>query len=1363
MVEMEEARVRLKAISCGAVEEDGSKEGNLFSELKHCCVQLLDFLQKPKKNPSSTFSQLLYLLQRAPPCSIQPLFDYTLFPLLLLFDAAVNCRSSSKTNSEDRVLLVSDSQHAVSDAVAEATLLCLEELLKKCYLGSVDQMVVILKKLTHGALLSPTEASEEFREGVLRCFKWLFLNLHPCFDKTCPCKQVRGCPNLLHRDDVQFPAPAVSLSNVVLQECLLEFLNSEPASPIVGHWLSLLLKAADIESMRGHRGSSRLRVEAFVAFRVLVAKAGSADTLAFFLPGVVSQIGKVLHLSKAMISGAAGSAEALDHAIRGFAEYLTIVLEDDANTSDLKIPMHDLPGISSREEKPIDFFLEELRQLPVRHQGGDHSEHVTKSMEKGVMVPGSRENAQSSSNSKGGSLRVKRTREWIENTSAHVDKLLSATFPHLCIHPTKRARQGVLAAVQVLLSKCCYTLEPSRLMLLECLCVLVCDDSDEVSSDAQRFFRLMLLSRGKHQLEHDISEIFSRLVERLPQVLMSSQAPLALSHSQKLLAVTYFCGPKLLADYLVHSPVKATRFLDVFFFCLSHNSVFAGSLDKLVSARPSSSGFMRSIAELRAVINAKPENSESSDIQNRKMLLIPENIQAESEYKLPHMPPWFVNTGSQDLYQALAGVLRLVARCLFADSQIEDSLSVIVDIPLVHLRKLISEIRMKGYHSESWLSWYMRTGSGHLVRQASTAACILNEMMFGISDEVMTAFEMIFGKSSLGVDCGCYSADGNDESCEFLCNAQKECVWNVDKDGNSRRHLIDCIGNILHEYLSSEIWDLPSERRDIHPHSDSEEGNLNSYFFHDNAMLHQVIIEGIGIFNICLGKEFSSSGFLHSSLYMLLESVICSNFHVRRASDAVLHVISAINNCPSVGHLVLANADYVIDSICQQLRHLDLNPHVPNVLSAMLSYVGVADKVLPLLEEPMRAVAMELEILGRSQHPHLTTSFLKAVSEITKASKKEACMLPKKAESFLKEVNSEISKVDQETRNGSYSNGADLKVEDWESILFKLNDSRRYRRAVGSIAGSCIIAATPLIASDDQAACLIALDVVEDGILALAKVEEAYKLETKTKEAVENFILSCSPHALEETAEDETGENRLLPAMNKIWPFLVSCVRNKYPVTTRRCCRVISTVVQTCGGDFFTRRFHTDGIHFWNLLTTSPFRKKPHSKQERAPLQLPYRKISTTSEDLFGEISKLKVQAELLNMISELARNKRSSSALEAVLKKVSGLVVSIAFSGVKGLLDASVEALGGLASIDPDLIWLLLADVYYSQRKYFLSPPTAQFPDIAQILPPPASSKEYLYVLYGGQTYGFDIDFPAVEAVFTKLHAQVFTKQMHT
>lgn len=139
----------------------------------------------------------------------------------------------------------------------------------------------------------------------------------------------------------------------------------------------------------------------------------------------------------------------------------------------------------------------------------------------------------------------------------------------------------------------------------------------------------------------------------------------------------------------------------------------------------------------------------------------------------------------------------------------------------------------------------------------------------------------------------------------------------------------------------------------------------------------QVIIDGIGICGILLGKDFERSGFMHSSLYMLLQKLISSSIPIRIASDAVLKVLAAASGHVTVGacsvplssreiivyafyvffkqvaQLVVANADYIVDSMCRQLRHLDLNPHVPDVLASMLSYIGAAQDILPLLEEPV--------------------------------------------------------------------------------------------------------------------------------------------------------------------------------------------------------------------------------------------------------------------------------------------------------------------------------------------------------------------------------------------------------------------------
>ncbi|GJZ06025.1 hypothetical protein Tco_0539818 [Tanacetum coccineum] len=121
-------------------------------------------------------------------------------------------------------------------------------------------------------------------------------------------------------------------------------------------------------------------------------------------------------------------------------------------------------------------------------------------------------------------------------------------------------------------------------------------------------------------------------------------------------------------------------------------------------------------------------------------------------------------------------------------------------------------------------------------------------------------------------------------------------------------------------------------------------------------------------------------------------------------------------------------------------------------------------------------------------------------------------------------------------------------------------------------------------------------------------------------------------------------------------------------------------------------------------------------------------KFGTSFED---DTMGIEVQVAVLEMIAEISRNK--NSAFKSVVKKVSGIVVGITCSGVGGLRDASMNTLRGLASIDTDLIWILLADVYYSKNKEAITspPPVEDLPPPFQLVPPPSSPKSYLYVQY--------------------------------
>uniref|UniRef100_A0A452YQK0 Uncharacterized protein n=1 Tax=Aegilops tauschii subsp. strangulata TaxID=200361 RepID=A0A452YQK0_AEGTS len=151
-------------------------------------------------------------------------------------------------------------------------LACLELLLTKCRLTSLNQMVALLKKLTSGAVLSPSEASEEFRLGILRCFRAMILQLQSCSAKSCSCNQATVLPTTPIIQSSEIGSVVHPKHSAKPEECLLAFLRSENASPAVGHWLSLLLQSSEFEASRGHRGSAGIRKESLLALRVLIAK-----------------------------------------------------------------------------------------------------------------------------------------------------------------------------------------------------------------------------------------------------------------------------------------------------------------------------------------------------------------------------------------------------------------------------------------------------------------------------------------------------------------------------------------------------------------------------------------------------------------------------------------------------------------------------------------------------------------------------------------------------------------------------------------------------------------------------------------------------------------------------------------------------------------------------------------------------------------------------------------------------------------------------------------------------------------------------------------------------------------------------------
>lgn len=143
---------------------------------------------------------------------------------------------------------------------------------------------------------------------------------------------------------------------------------------------------------------------------------------------------KALYLSKDTVSGAAGSTGALEQALRGFTEFLVIVLDDKTNSHALGMPMNDVLTSKLTENNSTQTVLEALRSLPFNSRVQSVN-MIGCSSDQSVKVSSSTDDYGEKMIDNGDGKRnlfVNRSKEWIVETSSKIDKLISVAFPRVC-------------------------------------------------------------------------------------------------------------------------------------------------------------------------------------------------------------------------------------------------------------------------------------------------------------------------------------------------------------------------------------------------------------------------------------------------------------------------------------------------------------------------------------------------------------------------------------------------------------------------------------------------------------------------------------------------------------------------------------------------------------------------------------------------------------------------------------------------------------------------------------------------------------------------------------------------------------------
>ncbi|OAE27011.1 hypothetical protein AXG93_1774s1210 [Marchantia polymorpha subsp. ruderalis] len=1338
----------------------GRKEGHqAFARLRPLCTQLLEVSINSPEERGAVLDALLWVLRDIDPIGLQTCMDYVLLPLLLLLDGAVACRTSSakeKSTSKAKIMIV-------GDRAAESVLSCVETVLHKCHVETREQMIMMLRKLTGGAMLSTSEASEEFRHGVLKCLKSFLTNLRPCSTASCMCQSVSVSPfealdkkiwNLV-KANIQNIDSIIDESDV----CPMGFLQTESMAPAVGHLISLLLQIADAEASRGGVGSGKLRRDALSTLRLLFLKVGSADALAFFLPGAVRGLATVMRATKAQVnsgfstpivhvSGAAGWPAVVEEAVRGMAEILTIVMRDGQSSDSIT---------TTDESATLDSALDYLQDLSLQFKKVSPTDEINRSnMEVSTLVVhkkkknrGENESSMPEIGAGVRSFRTERDEKWQKEAAIRVHTFLSQTLP------------------------------------LECLLALACDEFEHVASAAQLYLsRLLGFQRSIwwdskvervdqsidpikvfRTLPNIMTDILSSLVEQLPKVIFSSNAAMAVSHGKRLAAAMYFSGPLVVSSCLLGTPIDRQRFTKVFTQCLGFSSAFTGSLGQIAANPSAHSPVVSEILPGRGKHNDSQKSVQESDASS--------GVQQELYLEgIPSMPPWLpVGTASR-LYSVLADVLRLAGVSAISDQRNGTRFFGLVELLLVDIR--LAATNRKMYNSDSRS---MDFETGQRLRAAATSACVLNEIMYGASGKwngkLFSKFQeqdslKALQKPASQVD----SSSSNNSSAEvepakrpYLMketDAKHEAEnsnhlphqigkWQGAKGEFVRKAITECAGDIIHDYLSTEIWDEPTHYTEK---SVSAPGISSFNNDQDIVMLQKVLVEGVGVLGMSLGKAFEENGLLRLVLFPLLEKLASPNYYVSQAAAMSLNAIRFSCEARSVKDLVVANVDYVVDSLCRQFRHLKMHPRSLNMLAAILRHTNTAPDLLPLLGEPLQCLVVELDVMARTSHPQLTVPLLRAMREILRAASLEVDIMLStstnaaamwRSMSKANESSSDTSLLKTSTKN--------FQDSDLEEEVDKFLDRVRHRHAILKVATSCVLACGPLLASEDIQICLFTLDVIADGISTLSDAEEAGRYDDASRQAMKDQCNlmddpQSSMRCVDMITKDESETNKLLPTMHKIWKYLVVCLRQGRTPVVVRALDVMSLVTTKCGGEFFTRRLKHDVMpilvgHLSQGLMSTP------SKRRSYPL-IPHK---YTHSQEHGPEAMLKVQHAVLKSISSIASDKKSAPALQSSFEVLASWVVVLACE-VEALKVAATETALALSTLNSDFVWILVADLLSGVITEEFSQVTIPgFPDFNAMLPTWSCQADTLWCQYTAYRGEFrSVDRSAAQQLLSKL-----------
>lgn len=762
-------------------------------------------------------------------------------------------------------------------------------------------------------------------------------------------------------------------------------------------------------------------------------------------------------------------------------------------------------------------------------------------------------------------LKTKRTARWLRETAPRVERVLAAALTPACAHRKPSVRRASCAAATAVMRLCADTLRGAKRTLLECALVARGDPWDSVSAPAA--LALDGLRRDGYVDDDALDEVILDALSRLPGSVRGGGAGWGggdggIACARMAIAAMATAGSQRVSDMFL------TRYAVRSGACAGLAQCFAVSADLASVGR---SNELRALGQLSGKENGGPNEEDGGSSS------VIEGVDAGAPARttmnvpvLPRHPPRMLHLSDPDRYSAIAAVARAMGRhCVAAHN---GALAALVDAHLDALRDSLEDGRSDSHDAGSL---WQRSACAHVV--------VLNETIRGAGE---------------------VEPKRKAETSETVAASR----------------------GVLQEYLSREVWDLPTSFDDI-PFDDISLARTGYYTLatlRDNALLTCLAAEGVGVIAQACGADFVRRGaFLPQALCPLLQKLGDPAATVSDTAGDVLAAIAEVggfvhppesdggNNRVSregpVSRLVAANADYVVDMLSRHLRHLDDHPGAARFFAAVLGrHTGAARRTLPLLHEPVRRALDSMGIDARRKNWRHAGTFLGCLREVSDATEAEARTLLEAANKAvdvirpLHDLIEEMERVrsehfdDEDTEEEGAAAAAQMEASmrgvidasahsdraksvDIPAIIVEWNRRVRHESSLSRLVDGVLSSAAPLLESTDPRVRLAAAEVCSASLGAIAACDACSAPET----AVYDTVKRLHPHDVPQTHGDNERPVRLLPRVHQLWPHLMMSLGHRLgpdilPEPFKASLELLRRCAEVSGGDFIARRMSTD-------------------------------------------------------------------------------------------------------------------------------------------------------------------------------------------